>query len=101
MRFVETKGIQYVVWWEPHFPHHVVVFPNPNLVSSRYRMGIEVLEWMNTHYPDLCGDTSQNRLAEDDRPYHSYDWGYTLESSAGIFYFKDPAVAAHFKLVWG
>jgi len=100
MKYKERNGLFYSTWWEPAFEHHIMV-PTPDNFGSQLKVGLDAIKWLHEQYPNLSGDASMSRLDETEKAWYDFDWGATREGDAFIFYFKDPKVAAHFKLAWG
>lgn len=101
MKYREKNGVHYVPWWEPNFEHHVILVTSGGF-GTHLKTGLDAMKWIQGQYPDLSGDASMSRLDESDKAWYDYDWGVSREGDHEfIFYFKDPKVAAHFKLAWG
>lgn len=97
--FQQIRGSLYVPWWEPQFEYHVALGKPRD--EQHVWVGVESYRWLLANYPDLKGDYNMSRYSETELPWYDYDWGMSREDPLTLFYFKDPKVAAHFKLVWG
>lgn len=92
-----------VRWWEPEFPAYVICVSRDGSLWVNWAQKLGA--WLEENYPSLKGDMSVGRMDAEVTPYYEYDWGFTTSSMHStsrvpVFYFKDPNVAMHFKLVW-